>query len=100
MASVIHVIGGSFLFLIYALRYSDALRLPFILIFIFIALDAVANRWHYAIDLPAGMLLAAFASWIAHKVVTATTAKREVAADRPGGRWLTRCRGTTGMACT
>lgn len=61
--------GGSFLFLIYALRYCDALRLPFILIFIFIALDAVANRWHYAIDLPAGMLLAVFASWIAHKLV-------------------------------
>jgi len=77
--------GGSFLFLLYALRYSDALRLPFVLIFIFIALDAIANRWHYTIDLPVGMLLAAFASWIAHQLVAATTAKQEMALDHPKG---------------
>ena len=61
--------GGAFLFLIYALRYTVALRLPFTLLFAFIAIDAVANRWHYAVDLPAGMALAAIATWIAAGLV-------------------------------
>ena len=61
--------GGAFLFLLYALRYTVALRLPFTLLFAFIAIDAVANRWHYAVDLPAGMALAAIATWIAAGLV-------------------------------
>ncbi len=62
--------GGSFLFLLYAVRHAEALRIPFILLFCFIAMDAVANRWHYAIDLPVGMALAGTAYWIARKVVS------------------------------
>lgn len=61
--------GGSFLFLLYALRHAKPLRWPFALLFAFIAIDAVANRWHYAVDLPAGMALAFAATWIASKLV-------------------------------
>ena len=60
--------GGSFLFLLYASRHARRLALPFGVIFAFIALDAVANRWHYAIDLPVGMALAALATFIAARI--------------------------------
>lgn len=50
--------GGSFLFLLYAFRHARRMILPFAAIFMFISIDAIANRWHYAIDLPAGMVLA------------------------------------------
>lgn len=60
--------GGSFLFLLYAIRHAEPLRIPFAVLFTFIAITAVANRWHYAIDLPAGMALAAAAFWIAGRV--------------------------------
>ncbi len=62
--------GGSFLFLLYALRHARRLTLPFALLFTFIALDAVANRWHYAVDIPAGMLLALVATWMAARFVS------------------------------
>ena len=61
--------GGSFLFLLYALRHAKPLRWPFAFLFLFIALDAVANRWHYAVDLPAGMALAFAATWLAARIV-------------------------------
>lgn len=61
--------GGSFLFLLYAWRNARKLTLPFAAIFLFISLDAVANRWHYAIDLPVGMALAALATMLASLLV-------------------------------
>ncbi|WFL77873.1 phosphatase PAP2 family protein [Altererythrobacter arenosus] len=61
--------GGSFLFLLYALRHARKLAIPFALLFAFISLDAIANRWHYAIDLPVGMALAAVATWLAVRLV-------------------------------
>ena len=60
--------GGSFLFLLYAMRHAKELSRVFAVIFIFISIDAIANRWHYAIDLPVGMLLAVLATWIAAKI--------------------------------
>jgi len=60
--------GGSFLFLLYALRHAKELRTIFTVIFVFIAIDAVANRWHYAIDLPVGMALAGMATWLATRI--------------------------------
>jgi hypothetical protein len=50
--------GSSFLFLWFAYRYARVLLAPFSLMFGFIAITAVANRWHYLIDLPAGIVLA------------------------------------------
>lgn len=63
--------GGSFLFFIYAIRHARPLRIPFAVLFTFIALDAVANRWHYSVDLPAGMALAAAAFWISGRILSA-----------------------------
>lgn len=57
--------GGAFLFVLFAHRYAQRLNVLFLPIFLFIAIDAVANRWHYLIDLPAGMALAAVAMVLA-----------------------------------
>ena len=50
--------GGSFLFVIFAWRYCRPVAPLPIMMFGFICIAAIANRWHYLIDLPAGMLLA------------------------------------------
>lgn len=60
--------GGSFLFLLFAWRYAKVLLPLYVLLFGFIAVDAVASRWHYLIDLPVGMLLAWSCAWAAEKL--------------------------------
>lgn len=50
--------GGSFLFVIFAWRHCRQVAVLPTLMFGFICIAAIANRWHYLIDLPAGMLLA------------------------------------------
>lgn len=50
--------GGSFLFLLFALRHDRRLVWVMLPLWAFISVDAIANRWHYLVDLPAGMLLA------------------------------------------
>jgi PAP2 superfamily len=60
--------GGSFLFLLYAARYAKPLVPTYLPLFGFIAIDAVANRWHYVIDLPVGMLLAWGSAWAAERL--------------------------------
>ncbi len=50
--------GGSFLFLLLAWHYARVLVPLYAFLFLFIATAAVANRWHYVIDIPVGMALA------------------------------------------
>ena len=50
--------GGSFLFLLFALRHDRRLVWIMLPLWAFISVDAIANRWHYLVDLPAGMVLA------------------------------------------
>lgn len=50
--------GGSFLFVLFAHRNAKRLNYIFAPVFVFIAIDAVANRWHYVVDLPAGLAVA------------------------------------------
>lgn len=57
--------GGAFLFLIFAWRSARVLLPTYLPLFAFIAIDAVASRWHYLIDLPVGMVLAATCAWAA-----------------------------------
>lgn len=57
--------GGAFLFLLFAWRSARVLLPIYVPLFAFIAIDAVANRWHYLIDLPVGMVLAAACAWAA-----------------------------------
>ena len=60
--------GGSFLFLLFAWRYAKVLVPLYLMLFGFIVIDSIANRWHYLIDVPVGMLLALSCAWIAHKL--------------------------------
>lgn len=54
--------GASFLFLAFAIRHRMVVLAGLLTpLFIFIAIDAVANRWHYVLDLPIGI----FFAWIA-----------------------------------
>ncbi|MBT2134251.1 phosphatase PAP2 family protein [Croceibacterium sp. LX-88] len=60
--------GGSFLFLLFAWRYGRVLVPLYILLFGFIAIDAIANRWHYLVDLPVGIALAFASAWLAERL--------------------------------
>jgi hypothetical protein len=83
--------GGAFLFLLFAWRSARVLLPIYVPLFAFIAIDAVANRWHYLVDLPAGMLLAAVCAWAAVRlngrsaqIPVANHASRLVAPSRDG----------------
>ncbi len=60
--------GASFLFLLFAWKYGRVLLIPYVLLFSYIMIAAIANRWHYVIDLPVGIALAWLSSWAAHAV--------------------------------
>lgn len=60
--------GGSFLFLLFAWRYAKVLTPLYVILFTYISIDAVASRWHYLIDLPAGIALAWACAWAAEKL--------------------------------
>jgi membrane-associated phospholipid phosphatase len=49
--------ANSLFFLIMAVRAKSVISVLYILVFIFILIVAVASKWHYVIDLPAGALL-------------------------------------------
>jgi hypothetical protein len=60
--------GGAFLFLLFAWRYARVLVPVYAPLFAFISVDAVASRWHYVIDLPAGIALALGCAWAAERL--------------------------------
>lgn len=60
--------GGSFLFLLFAWRYARVLVPLYAILFGYIAIDAVASRWHYLVDLPAGIALAFASAWMAERL--------------------------------
>jgi hypothetical protein len=60
--------GGSFLFVYFAWRYGRILLVPYVPLFIYLNVTAIASRWHYVIDLPVGIALAAFCCWLAQKL--------------------------------
>lgn len=63
--------GASFLFLLFAIRYGRVLLPLYLPLFIYICIAAVANRWHYLIDIPVGMLLAWFCLVLADRLAPA-----------------------------
>jgi membrane-associated phospholipid phosphatase len=75
--------GGAFLFLLFAWRSARVLLPIYLPLFAFIMLDAVANRWHYLIDLPVGILLAAACAWAAIRFNRSSRAAPLVQAGRP-----------------
>lgn len=64
--------GGSFLFLLFAMRHDRRLAWVMLPLWAFISIDAIANRWHYLVDLPAGMLLAWFAVKLGERIAGAS----------------------------
>ena len=60
--------GASFLFLLFAIRYGRVLLPLYVPLFAYICVAAVANRWHYLIDIPAGMLLAWMCAAVAERL--------------------------------
>jgi hypothetical protein len=77
--------GGSFLFLLFAWRHGRKLVPLYVLLFSYIAITAVASRWHYLIDLPVGMLLAWACLKVAERITRsqATVATTEPAPSIP-----------------
>lgn len=75
--------GGSFLFLLFAWRYARVLVPLYMVLFAFISIDAVASRWHYLIDLPAGIALAVGCAWAAEKLNPVREAAQGTAAAKP-----------------
>lgn len=64
--------GGSYLFVVFAWRHCRWISPLPIALFGFICIAAIANRWHYLIDLPAGMLLAWGCAMLGEKVAGIT----------------------------
>lgn len=52
----------------YLNRSRLAIRWPFMLLWSFILVESVVSRWHYLIDAPAGILVAATAIFIANRI--------------------------------
>jgi len=50
--------GGSFLFFLLAWKYARVLVPLFLILTLYILTAAITTRWHYLIDLPAGMAIA------------------------------------------
>lgn len=84
--------GGSFLFLLFAWRYARVLMPLYLLLFVFISIDAVASRWHYVIDLPIGMLLALGSAWAAEMLnpKAAQAEAEDISTPAPSGAFLAR----------
>lgn len=62
--------GGSLLFLILAWRFAKELLWVMIPLFVFISITAIANRWHYLIDLPVGWALALLSAYLAYRIMS------------------------------
>lgn len=70
--------GGAFLFLYYARRYVPWLAIPIAPMFVFLSIDAIANRWHYLVDLPAGIAVALLTIKLSAAIVDAPFAPSSI----------------------
>lgn len=62
-------LAHALVFFYFALRYVRWLGLVYILPVTFIATEAVASRWHYLVDLPAGLVVAFCAVLLAYRFI-------------------------------
>lgn len=76
--------GTAFLFLLFAWRYGKALVPFFGVFFAYIAIMAIASRWHHAVDLPAGLVLAWVSLTIAERLVRPERLSRAPRGDLRG----------------
>lgn len=61
--------GAAWVFVWYAFAHKTRLRWIYAVAYCWILVEAVVSKWHYVIDLPAGIALAAFSIWIANKLL-------------------------------
>jgi hypothetical protein len=62
-------VGYASLMTYYMLKSRDYMAPLFILLWLWILVDSVALRWHYAIDAPAGVALAALVIWLTNRLL-------------------------------
>jgi hypothetical protein len=78
-------VGYASLMTYYMLKNRDYLAPLFVLFWLWILIDSVALRWHYAIDAPAGIALAALVIWLTNRLLAR---RPDPQAGRSGGRPL------------
>ncbi|MBJ7438241.1 MAG: phosphatase PAP2 family protein [Sphingopyxis sp.] len=69
--------AGAFLFFLFAWQHGKILAPLYSLILLFILVTAVASRWHYLIDVPAGVALA----WVAYRLADYLTQRKDISED-------------------
>ena len=62
-------VGYASLMTYYMLKNRDVLAPLFVLFWLWILVDSVALRWHYAIDAPAGIALCALVIWLTNRLL-------------------------------
>ncbi len=62
-------VGYASLMTYYMLKSRDFMAPLFVLLWLWILVDSVALRWHYAIDAPAGVALAALVIWLTSRLL-------------------------------
>ena len=62
-------VGYASLMTYYILKSRDYMAPLFVLFWLWILIDSVALRWHYAIDAPAGIALAALVIWLTNRLL-------------------------------
>lgn len=73
--------AGAFLFFLYARKHAPLLVPLYAVVLVFILVTAVASRWHYLIDLPAGMALA----WACIRIAEHIMPSQQMEKDEPIG---------------
>jgi len=63
--------GAAWVFLWYAYRTRSVLLTVYLILFTWILIEAVVSKWHYLLDLPAGVALAGLSIWIANRICAA-----------------------------
>lgn len=66
--------GAAWVFVWYAFAHRTRLKWLYVIAYSWILIEAVVSKWHYVIDLPAGILLAALSIWIANRLLIRTPA--------------------------
>jgi membrane-associated phospholipid phosphatase len=60
--------AGAFLFVIFAWNHGKILLPLYAFLLFFILVTAIASRWHYIVDVPAGLALAYVSYWLATRL--------------------------------
>lgn len=72
-------LAHSLVFGYFAFRHTPILGWAYVLPIVYIALNAVALKWHYVIDLPAGAIIAMVSIWLAGRLALPLKADQSAA---------------------